>query len=218
MAFQQENRTTISTRQLRDVCDSLFNKHWIHPWRKVFTLLPQRAVTQIHRGSCMAFANYIKASDYLLLTSAQRPDSLGIYSTAASHSLPSIHLFHPRSFPLSFSFFFLFYSPHLPSGEMVWPFWSKQALITPWEGIVQGTAQGIWRGPHRGTWDQEIDAVGVQGVMPPYGMCTAPADGVSVSPWVSVSRTVRGGGGTLALGNKRCCKLEQWADRKLFHL
>lgn len=64
---------------------------------------------------------------------------------------------------------------------MVWPFWSKQTLITSWEGIVWGTAQGIWKGPHKVTWDWEIDAGGVVGVMAPYGMCTAPADGVSVS-------------------------------------
>lgn len=138
-------------------------------------------MTQIHWGSRVVFANYIKASYYVLLTSAPGPDSRGIYSTTTSRSLPSIHLFHSPSFPLSHSFFFCFYSPHLPSGEMVWPFWSKQALITPWEGIVQGTAQGIWRGPHRGTWDQEIDAVGVRGVTALKGMCTPPADGVSVS-------------------------------------
>lgn len=131
-----------------------------------------------------------------------------LYSTAASHSLPSVHLFHPPSFPLSYSFFFFSYSPHLPSGEMVWPFWSKQALITPWEGIVRGTAQGIWRGPHRGTGDREIDAVGVRGVMAPYGMCTAPADGVSVSTLGKCVKDMRGGGGTLALGEIRCCKLE----------
>lgn len=37
------------------------------------------------------------------------------------------------------------------------------------------------KGPHRGTRDQEIDAGGLQGVLPPYGMSTAPADGASKS-------------------------------------
>lgn len=174
VAFQQEKQcsTTISKRRLENVCDSLFNKHWVHPWSKVFALFPLNAVTQIHRGSCMAFPNYIKASDYLFTWDTQHCSISQSPIHTSALSLFSLLFFSPH---------FFFYSPHLPSGEMVWPFWSKQALITPWEGIVWGTAHSIWRGPHRGTWEQEIDAVGVRGVTAPYGTCTAPADGVSVS-------------------------------------
>lgn len=53
---------------------------------------------------------------------------------------------------------------------------------------------------------------------PPMGCVQHQLMGSACPPWVSVSRTVRGGGGTLALGEARYCKLEQWADRKFFVL
>lgn len=145
----------------------------------------------------------LKASDYLSLASAER-------RIQQRCSISAIHLFHPPLFPLSSSFFS--YSPHLPSGEMVWPFWSKQALITPWEGIVRGTAQGIWKGPHKGTWDLEIDAAGERGVTAPNGKCTAPADGVSLS---TLGKCVKDSERRRRdLGEIDCSEPEQWADKK----
>lgn len=172
--FQRQS-AAISTKAV--ALDSLFNNHRVHPWREVFALFPPNAVAQIHRGSRVAFANCVRASNDLSLTRAHRPDAHGTYTVQRCSISQS--LLPPSPSPLSFPFFPPFSS--LPSGDMAWPLWSKQALITPWEGIVWGTAHGVWRGPHRGTWEQEIDAVGVRGVTAPYGMCTAPADGVSVS-------------------------------------
>ena len=50
--------------------------------------------------------------------------------------------------------------------------------------------------------------------MAPYGTCTAPADGVSVS---TLGKCVKDSERRRwALGETCCCKLEQWADRKFF--
>lgn len=139
--------------------------------------LPTTCCDSVLRDLCWLY----KSVWLTQLTWAQRPDCHGRYGAAAS-PVWNTHIYgillHSLFLTPSFSFST---APASHPGEMVWPFWSKQALITPWEGSVRGTAQGIWRGPHRGTWDQEIDAVGVQSVMAPYGKSTAPADEVSVS-------------------------------------
>lgn len=93
-------------------------------------------------------------SDYLLLTSAD------------SHSPPHRYVGStPAAFISSSLVFFPLpcFSPHLPGREMLQLFWSKQALITSWEGTVGGAARGARRGPWRGPGDQEIDAAGVWG-------------------------------------------------------
>lgn len=112
----------------------------------------------------------------IIVGSEDWPKRLPQSPTSAS-ATPSLHLL------LSFAFLFLTPPPPppTPSVEMVRPSRSKQALITPSEGIVWGTAHSVWRGPRRGTWEQEIDAAGVWGAVAPSGKCTAPADGVSLS-------------------------------------
>lgn len=145
----------------------------MHPWRSIYSLSTTWCDSHAQKflyGLCQQHKHF-----WLSLAHPGWEARLILYIQSGNISHTYI-IFIPLHFLLFFS-----YRPHLPSGGMVWPFRSKQALITPWEGIVWGTAQGIWKRPHRGTQDQEIDAARALGVMAPYGMCTAPADGVSVS-------------------------------------
>lgn len=109
----------------------------------------------------------------------------------------------PPPLSISSSLLILFCSataPHRsyhPTGEMAWPFRSKQALITSWERIVGGDGPRRLKGATQrrvGLGDRCCRAAGCC-FDPLWEASSTSWWGSACPPWVSVSRTARGGGG-----------------------